>query len=406
MSESSSVQNQARSSDRDAVVQGLREKARVALFTGAYNHVIDGVSLTLNRLVGSLVEAEVPVHVFAPTVAEAALVHEGDLTSVPSTPMPGRPEYRISVGMGPKAIKAMRQFNPTLIHIATPDMLGLEALMYARARGIPVVASYHTHFSSYLEFYGMKRLEGAMWSFLRWFYKHCAHLYVPTQSMADVLAEHNIVDGVEIWPRGVQIDRFTPAKRSMELRRKLGFADNEVVVTFVSRLVIEKGLDVFAEVVNQLKDEGLPVRCLVVGEGPARAELTEWLPRAVFLGHQAGDDLAAAYASSDVFFFPSETETFGNVTLEAMASGLPTVCADATGSKSLVLDGKTGYLVTPRSIERFTDRVRVLIRDVEKRHEMGAAARAEAETYSWRIILGRIHAYYHRLLSTQSAQSD
>lgn len=381
---------------------GTREK-RIALFTGAYNHVVDGVALTLNRLVAYLESEQVPVQVFGPTIAEPAIDHAGSLQPVPSVPMTGRPEYRISLGMGPASLNRLKRFDPTLIHIATPDILGLEALLYARARKIPVVASYHTHFSSYLEYYNMGRLENVMWGYLRWFYSKCEHLYVPTSSMAEVLAEHDITEGVELWPRGVDISQFNPQARSLAWRRELGFGDDEIVVTFVSRLVVEKGLDVFAEVVHDLQEQGEPVRCLVVGEGPAREMLEEAVPTAVFLGHQEGDDLSKAYASSDIFLFPSETETFGNVTLEAMASGIPTVCADATGSSSLVLHEQTGYLVPGKDTEAFKDAVRRLVHDAPLRRQFGEAARAEAETYSWRLILGRINAYYDRILETTAS---
>lgn len=379
-----------------------RPEKRVALFTGAYNHVVDGVSLTLNRLVSFLESDDVPVLVFAPTAKKPAIEHAGTLQPVPSMPMTGRPEYRVSFGLGATAMEALDRFKPTLIHIATPDVLGFEALIYARAWGIPVVASYHTHFSSYLEFYNLGWAEKAMWAYLRWFYDRCEHLYVPSRSMSAVLAEHGISDGVEIWPRGVDISLFHPEQRSSAWRRDLGFRDNDVVITFVSRLVIEKGLDVFADVVSDLQRAGQPVRCLIVGEGPACDMLRKAVPTAVFLGYQDGQDLARAYASSDIFLFPSETETFGNVTLEAMASGVPTVCADATGSSSLVLDGKTGFLVQGRDIEAFKERVLELVHDTERRKGMGAAARVEAETYSWRLILGRINAYYDTILAAHT----
>ena len=128
--------------------------------------------------------------------------------------------------------------------------------------------------------------------------------------------------------------------------------------------------------------------------------LQDAVPSAVFLGHQGGMDLAQAYASSDIFLFPSETETFGNVTLEAMASGVPTICANATGSSSLVLHEKTGFLVPGRDVDAFADKVRLMVHDASLRMEMGAAARAEAETYSWRLILGRINAYYDTVLAS------
>ncbi|MBT5250859.1 MAG: glycosyltransferase family 1 protein [Bacteroidetes Order II. Incertae sedis bacterium] len=377
----------------------IERDKRVALFTGAYNHVVDGVSLTLNRLVSYLECEEIPVHVFAPSVDDPPIEHAGTMTDVPSFNMPGRPEYQISFGMSPRVFQELEQFKPTIVHIATPDFLGLQALKYARKRNIPVVASYHTHFSSYLAYYRMQKLEGAMWAYLRWFYERCEHLYVPSNSMANVLKEHGIDKGIELWPRGVDVRLFNPSKRSMSWRRDHGFADDEIVVSFISRLVVEKGLDVYADVLQKLKDAGKNVRALVVGSGPAEDMLRGRFPRAHFLGHLEGEELAKAYASSDLFLFPSTTETFGNVTLEAMASGIPTLCADATGSSSLVVHEKTGYLAIPGEIDSFVDYALRLVNSLEKRQEMGLAARTEAETYSWRRILGKIDSYYDHILT-------
>jgi phosphatidylinositol alpha 1,6-mannosyltransferase len=385
------------------MAEQLTPEKRIALFTGAYNHVVDGVSLTLNRLVSFLESQGVAVMVFAPTVEKPAIDHAGTLQSAASIPMTGRPEYRVSLGLGPNALEALDRFKPTIVHIATPDLLGLQALLYARAWRLPVVASYHTHFSSYLTYYNLGWAEGAMWGYLRWFYRQCEQVYVPTRSMAAVLNEHGIEEGLEIWPRGVDITLFNPLKRSMDWRRSLGFADSEVIISFVSRLVLEKGLDVFAEVVQDLQQAGEPIRCLIVGEGPAEDFLREAIPTAVFLGHQHGEDLSRAYASSDIFLFPSQTETFGNVTLEAMASGLPTVCANATGSASLVLHEETGYLVPGENTGAFKERLLGLVHDAAKRQRMGAAAREEAETYSWPLILSRINAYYDLVLEPQNA---
>ena len=381
----------------------LGRDKRIAIFTGAYNHVVDGVSLTLNRLVSYLECENTPVHIFAPTVQQPALAHAGTLTSVPSVSLPGRPDYQMSVGMSPRVIDELDKFQPTIVHIATPDLLGLQALAYARIRKIPVVASYHTHFSSYLSYYHMNKLEGVAWSYLRWFYSKCEHVYVPSRSMANVLNEHGIVDGVELWPRGVDITMSHPDKRSMEWRREKGFADDEIVISFISRLVVEKGLEIYADVVQSLVESGKKVRVLVGGTGPAENILRDRFPRAVFLGHLTGNELATAYASSDIFLFPSATETFGNVTLEAMASGTPTLCANATGSSSLVVHGETGYLAEPGDVNSFIEYAHCLIDETEKRMEMRVAARREAESYSWRLILGRINGFYDKILVRSEA---
>lgn len=379
---------------------------RIALFTGNYNHIMDGVSITLNRLVAYLERTGSQVLVFGPTIDEPAFEHSGTLVPVPSIPMPGRDEYRISLRLPGPVRDRLAAFNPDIVHIATPDVLGLKARAYAIENEKPIVASYHTHFSSYLKYYHMSVLETAMWSYLRWFYSECEHIYVPTSSMADVLREHGIEEGLEIWPRGVYIDRFHPDHRSLQWRRDHGITDEEVVVAFVSRLVLEKGPDVYARTVQTLRDEGLPVRGLIVGEGPAREMIEQHLPGAVFAGHLTGADLSAAYASSDIFLFPSETETFGNVTLEAMASGLPTVCADATGSSSLVHDGETGYLVPPGDDASFARQTRALVEDTELRGRLGRRARDVATRYSWPVILGRIDDYYNRLLSEVRAEKQ
>lgn len=372
---------------------------RIALFTGAYNHIADGVSRTLNRLVEHLEGQDAEVRVFAPTVEDPPVDHAGTLLPVPSFALPGRSDYRVSRGLT-RALRAeLRAFDPTLFHIATPDYLGLEALLLGRRWKIPVVASYHTHFSSYARYYRLTLLERPIWWYLRWFYSKCQHVYVPSESMAEVLREHGIDRGLRLWQRGVDTTLFDPAQRSVAWRHRLGIGDDDVVVAFVSRLVVEKGLDVFIDVIERLRARGVPHRSLIVGDGPVREELAARLPDARFTGHLEGDDLARAYASSDVFLFPSDTETFGNVTLEAMASGLPAVCADATGSRSLVEHGTTGLLAPAGDAEAFTEHVARLVTDHGVRRAMAARARERALSFAWDAVLARLNRYYDDVLN-------
>ena len=372
---------------------------RVALFTGAYNHIADGVSLTLNRLVRHLERHGAAVRVFAPTVEEPPVDHAGTLISVPSIAAPVRPEYRVTTYLPQSVRRQIADFEPTLFHIATPDALGFQARRLALKWGVPMVASYHTHFSSYLKYYNLDLFEGFLWKYLRWFYAPCEHIYVPSHSMAAVLRSHGIEDGLRLWQRGVDTSRFSPARRSLSWRHAVGVDDDEVLVTFVGRLVWEKGLHLFADAVDTLKSRGVRFRSMIVGDGPARDELEARLPESVFTGHLGGDALPRAYASSDVFFFPSDTETFGNVTLEAMASGLPTVCADATGSASLVEHGATGFLASPGKTSDFAEYVQRLVTDADLRHEMGCRALARAQEYEWNAILSRIAGYYDEVLN-------
>ncbi len=372
---------------------------RLALFTGNYNHIADGVSLTLNRLVAFLERHGAAVRVFAPTVENPPIRHNGTLIPVPSIPAPGRPEYRLAKQLTPALQEELKAFGPTLFHVATPDWLGYGALRLARKWQVPAVCSFHTAFASYLKYYHLTWLEGLLWRYGRHFYAMCEEVYVPTPSIAALLRKNGIAARTRLWPRGVDPALFNPAHRSLEWRRSLGIGDDEVVVSFISRLVWEKGLRVYAEVIEGLKARGLPHRGLIVGDGPVRAELEKRLPGTLFTGHLDGQALARAYASSDVFVFPSATETFGNVTLEAMASGLPTVCADAPGSDTLVVHGETGYLAPVGQSQAFLEYVSHLVDDDAARHRMGAAALARAQTYDWDAVLALILGYYQEVLN-------
>ena len=375
---------------------------RIALFTGNYVHIEDGVSRTLGRLVGYLVEQGHEVLVLGPTVDAPPMQQPGRFLAVPSMPIIGlgRPEYRVSTGFPAHIRREVEAFAPDLIHVATPDLLGFAALRWALRRGLPVVSTYHTHFVSYLDYYGIGITRPLFHLIARRFYNRCAEVYVPTPEMETALRGQGVTAPMRLWPRGIELDLFSPAHRSEPWRAEHGFRPDEVVVSFVSRLVKEKGLDVFVEVVRCLQGEGLPVRALVVGDGPEGAALAEALPGAAFTGHLSGGELATAYASSDVFLFPSETETFGNVTLEAMASGLPTVCADAAGSRSLVRSGETGFLCTPRDADAFASAVRDLVLDSERRHALGAAGRDAARQYNWPSVLSRMVGFYEGVMAS------
>ena len=370
---------------------------RVALVTSSYNFIADGVALTLNRLVGFLESHGVEVLVFAPVSKTPAFAHKGEIVPIPSAPLPVRSEYRLALGL-PRAQRArLRAFAPDIVHIAVPDLLGHQALRFALDLGYPVVASYHTRYETYLKYYGLDVFRGTAARVIARFYASCREVYVPSLSMADVLGPQIGGDRIHLWQRGVDTARFDPAKRSEAWRASVGLDPDEVVIAFVSRLVREKRVATVVEVLNRLSAAGIRHRGLFVGEGPERLSLREAVPRAVFTGHLGGEDLALAYASSDVFIFPSDTETFGSVTLEAMASGLPTVCADATGSRSLVAPGVTGYLVEPTDATGFFDHVRDLAIDTGRRRVMGRAARERSLRFSWDEAMGGLLARYQAL---------
>ncbi len=367
---------------QEAADASRRRKLRVALFSGNYNYVVDGPVRALNTLVGFLEEEGHEVLVFAPTVKKPAFQHTGTLISARSVAIPGRSEYRLALGMSGDMRKRLDAFRPDLIHLAAPDLLGYAALRYARKKAIPAVASFHTRFDTYPRYYGAKWLEKYLTGYMRHFYARCEHVYPPSQSMADELRRDGIGRDIRLWARGVDSALFHPDKRDMEWRRSLGFADDDVVVVFVGRIVLEKGIDVFVETVSRTKG----VKALVVGEGPEQSHFESILPEAHFTGYLKGEDLARAYASADIFFNPSITETFGNVTLEAMACGTPPLCAEAAGSASLVEHGITGLLAPPTS-EGFRPALARLVDEPDYRRALGAAARERSLAFSWRTIL-------------------
>ena len=382
---------------------------KVALFTGNYNHIRDGVSLTLNRWVSYLLDEGADVLVFGPTVENPDIDHTGEMSVVPSVKMPGRPEYRITTGLPEDNRTRLEEFNPDIVHIASPDILGLKALKWAREEDVPIVSSYHTHFTSYLKYYNLGIIESLGWKYLQWFYSHCKHIYVPTQSMADELVEKGIgssPDVLKIWARGVDTDLFNPSRRDVQWREQRGFSEKDVVLTFVSRLVWEKNLRLFASVVKDIQHKYSNVKSMIVGDGPARSELDEMLPDTHFTGFLTGKDLATAYASSDTFFFPSDTETFGNVTLEAMASGLPCLVADAQGSKSLVDHGVNGYLVSVDHPGKFKKYAEKLVTDDDLRNELGRSSLEIARNFTWEKINRGLLNNYLEVLGKKTEKSD
>ena len=376
---------------------------RIALFSGNYNYVRDGANQALNRLVGYLLRQGVQVRVYSPTTDTPAFEPAGELVSIPSVPIPGRPEYRLGLGLSQSVRRDLAEFKPNIVHIAAPDVIGHRAVSWARRHKIPAVASVHTRFDTYLAYYHLQALEPLARGIMRRLYLRCDALLVPAESIAAVLRAQRMNRHISIWSRGVDREQFGPERRNMEWRRSLGIGDDELVVVFLGRIVMEKGLDVFSDAIGELKARKVPHRALVIGEGPARAWFEERLgPEAIFVGHQEKAGLARALASTDVLLNPSITETFGNVTLEAMACGLPVVAAVATGATSLVRDGETGVLVEPGDTEGFADALDAYVRDPDLRRRHGEAGLAFARTMDWDRINGAVLDVYRRVIERRA----
>ena len=377
---------------------------RIALFSGNYNMVRDGPTQALNRLVGYLLRRGASVRVYAPTVAKPAHPATGDLVSIPALPIPGRSEYKVTFGLPPGVRRDLARFAPNVIHVSSPDPAEHRAISWARKRGIPVLASVHTRFETYLRYYNMAWGEPLVLAGLRRFYRRCDALVAPAESMAQLLRDQRMNYDIGIWSRGVDREIFHSGRRSLEWRRSLGIGDEDVVIGFLGRIVMEKGLDVFSDTIDALRRRGAPHAVLVVGEGPARGWLEARLPQAHFTGFQGGDDLARAVASMDVLFNPSITETFGNVTLEAMACGLPVVAAIATGSESLVADHVSGRLIRPGAIHQFAEALQTYVEQPEMRTRHGAAGEARSLDFSWDAINQTVADTYLRLIRQRGAR--
>ncbi len=375
-----------------------RDPLRVALFTGNFNYTTDGATQALGRLVGHLRQDEgAQVRIYSPTSPEAPEV-EG-LWPIPSIALPGRPEYRLGLGLSAATRGDLVAFSPDVIHLATPDLVGFQAQRLGRQLGRPIVASVHTRFETYAAYYGLAFLQPVLEQRLMAYYGRCDYVLAPNLPMAEAMSGAGLDGRVRVWSRGVDRALFDPARRSGDWRRGRGLTDEDFVVLFFGRVVVEKGLTMFADVFDRLRALRPRARALVVGDGPARPWLMQRLPGADFTGFLRGDELAAAVASADALLNPSATEAFGNVNLEAMACGLPVVSADMPSSRGMIHDGQTGLLHPPADAEGYLRSLLRLHDDPAFRASLGRAAREASSTYSWTAALSSVAETYREAMA-------
>lgn len=370
---------------------------RIALFSGNYNYTLDGANKTLNRLVGHLQNhMGADVRVYSPTSPTPAFAPAGELISVPSVRIPFRSDYRLALGLPPAIWRDVEAFRPDLVHLSAPDLLGSAALKLARAMEVPVVASLRTLFDTYLDYYGLGFLRPLARRQLWKFYDACDYVLAPTEAIAEELRARTRSPRIRTWARGVDPELFNPGRRDETWRAQQGFDSDRPVIVFLGRIVMEKGLAAFAGAIAQLEESGHAPQVLVIGDGPARAWFEQRLPTAVFPGFLIGDALAKALASGDIFFNPSTTETFGNVNLEAMASGLALVCADAPNTRALLGRGRDAMLC--QSEQDYADALSALLVDGQKRRGLARKALARSTAYRWTKVLDDVVAVYAEAL--------
>jgi phosphatidylinositol alpha 1,6-mannosyltransferase len=370
---------------------------RVAYFAGTMKPGHDGVTRVLYRLAESLTRRNVESIFFSPIIPRRE-EQPAPMVEVPSIVFPLHREYRLALPGYAAFARQLKSFAPDLMHINSPCTLGRAAVRYANQHGIPVVGTYHTHFPSYARYYKIKPLEGMGWTYLRGLYNDCQRLYVPSMPIVEELRGQGFRN-LYYLPHGVDLESFRPNFRSLEWKEAIGAVGKNVVL-FVGRLVWEKDLKVLADACRLIQQERNDLVFAVVGDGPVRSELEQLMPGARFLGHQSGEQLATSYASSDLFVMPSTTETFGNVTLEAMASGVAPVCANAGGARGIIQPGVTGLLAAPGDARDLADKVLSLIDNPGKRAELADQALRYARQQGWDGIFDELFEDYHRVIRT------
>jgi glycosyltransferase involved in cell wall biosynthesis len=379
-------------SPADGAAAGLR----LAIFSDTYPPQINGVAPTLGRLVRAVEARGGAVRVV--TVSDPDAAHDPQVERWPSIPFWAYPQLQMAAPRRGKSLDLIERWKPNLIHSVTEFGVGLGGLLGAREKRVPFVSSYHTHFTAYLRHYNLSVLDVIGWPYLRWFHNAGRMTWAPSEIVRREL-EGNGFRNTRVWSRGVDPDQFHPTFRSNELRRSLGVADDGVLAVYVGRLAPEKGIDVALEGMRQVMERNVSkVSFALAGHGPAEERCRATAPPgAVFMGRLTGRALSEFYASADIFVFPSITETFGNVVLEAMSSRLALVAPD-WGATTELATTETALQFPAKDPAALADRVERLVRDPALRRRIADAAFAVAATRTWDAVFDRLIADYREAL--------
>ncbi len=355
---------------------------RVAMFTDNDFGKVNGVTTTLKAVLQFSERAEPRVYTASDLGAETPTYF-----ATPSLGI-GLPWYREMRIYWPRLgafARALKRDGTEVIHVTTPGPVGLAGRVLAARLNLPLLGSYHTHLGDYAStLSGSARLGDALERYMRWCYAPCDPLLVPSDDARELLVRRGYrADRLRVWSRGVDVAKFTPTRLSRELRRAWHVDDRRPAILYAGRLSREKGLDIVGPLQRQLHRHGIAHQFVFAGDGPMRSELEAMCPDGVFLGSISHDRVAVAMASSDVFLFPSTTDTLGNVVLEAQASGLPVIVSDEGGPQQQMVPDVTGLVCRAREVGAFARAVITLIRKAAARRTMSQRARDYAEGRSW-----------------------
>jgi len=373
---------------------------RIAYFNANMRVGQDGVTRVMYKMMNEARARGNEVMALTSTLPQPGLT-DIPMFKVPSVVLPLQKAYRIALPGYQLFAKRLHEFRPDVLHINSPCTLGFGAVKYAAAFNVPVVATYHTHFPTYPRYYGFTKLEGMVWRITRHLYNNVDRTFVPTMPILDELSENGI-NRLSYLPNGVDRSLFHPRHRSSEWRDAAA-ADGKPVILFVSRLVWEKDLEDLAKTYALLKQRRNDFEMVVVGDGYARKDFEPMMPGARFLGYQTGLPLSQSFASADIFLFPSTTETFGLVTVEAMASGLTPVAAGYGGAVGIIEDNKSGLLSKPHDPGDMAAKIEWLLNNASERRRMRINALRRAEHFDWKTILEQLFEEYADVLRRHHA---
>jgi glycosyltransferase involved in cell wall biosynthesis len=367
---------------------------KIAIYAGMYKRNYDGATKTLYELTDSMLLRKIKVGIWAFCLTPQT--RPGlSLYKVPSIPLFLYPDYKIAFPF-PRLKKQLDAFQPDVIHIATPDLAGIFMVKYAKKNNIPIVMSYHTDFPSYLNSYKIGFLKKSVWNFFKWLYNQAGTVFVPTEEIQRDLAEKRITN-TKIWSRGIHTELFNPSFRSNTLRDKWS-AKGKKVILYSGRFVWYKDLQTFIDVYRLFKERGPEdIVFVLLGKGPIERELRATMPDAVFPGYLSGKQLGSAYASADVFLFPSTTETFGNVIQEALAAGIPTVVSDRGGCQEIVKSSGGGLIAKAKDAESFYQCCKQLLTKKNLYNRLRSIGLRYAKKKAWKRINDAVIFEYYRI---------
>ncbi|NMG77481.1 glycosyltransferase family 4 protein [Aromatoleum diolicum] len=376
----------------------LRPCLRIALVTETWLPEINGVALTLGRMVDGLIERGHHVQLVRPRQAPSDRAEDGpcfEEVLAHGVQIPSYQGLRFGLPARTRLFRLWSRQRPDVVHVATEGPLGWSAVSAATRLGIPVTSDFHTNFDCYSAHYGVAWLRRPVSAYLKRMHNRTAVTFVPTRAMAQDLRARGY-RAVEVIARGVDTRRFHPVRRSAALRQSWGVGETALAVVYVGRVAPEKNLPLVLEAFDAIRRVHADARLIIVGDGPSRKPLQDSHPEHVFAGMRSGDDLAAHYASGDLFLFPSLSETYGNVTIEAMASGLCVVAYDCAAAAEVIASGREGMLAPPGDADAFVTQSLIAAGDAALRRRLGAAARVRSESLDWE----RIHDRFAGALQT------